>query len=200
MFAEVGSSQALFMPQNARSLDGVDLQAHGPALLRYASHLLKDSSVAQDVVQDTFTRFWSHPPPPDVTGAESSHRLRAWLLTVCRNRAFDVMKKDRRATRLPDAVAEARTNPAPGPAAVVEDRDTLAAVRERLARLPDQQQEVVRLRFQSELSYKQIAGVTGLTASNVGYLLHQAIKTLRQQMTAAQLDGPRPLDPENTSP
>ncbi|MEM9420291.1 MAG: sigma-70 family RNA polymerase sigma factor, partial [Planctomycetota bacterium] len=59
---------------------------------------------------------------------------------------------------------------------------THAAVLRRLAALPDPQQEVVRLKFQADLSYKQIAEVTGLTVSHVGVLLHQALKTLRQQM------------------
>ena len=53
-----------------------------------------------------------------------------------------------------------------------------------LAGLPDNQQEVVRLKFQDGLSYKEIAGVTGLTVSNVGFLIHTAIHTLRREFAA----------------
>ena len=48
-----------------------------------------------------------------------------------------------------------------------------------LGDLSPNQQEVVRLKFQDELSYKQISSVTGLTVSNVGFLLHTAIRRLR---------------------
>jgi len=49
-----------------------------------------------------------------------------------------------------------------------------------VAGLPAPQQEAVRLRFQSQFSYREIAGVMGLSESHVGVLLHTAIKTLRQ--------------------
>ena len=52
----------------------------------------------------------------------------------------------------------------------------------QLQLLPPNQQEVIRLKFQHGLSYKEISAVTGLSVSNVGYLLHVAIKRLRELM------------------
>lgn len=52
--------------------------------------------------------------------------------------------------------------------------------------LPDNQQEVIRLRFQGGLSYKDIAAVTGLSVGNVGFLLHTAIATLRGRLKAEE--------------
>ena len=48
--------------------------------------------------------------------------------------------------------------------------------------LPEKQQEVLRLKFQNEMTYKQIAEVTGLSVSNVGVILHNAINALRQKV------------------
>lgn len=169
------------------------LQPHEADLLRYARHLLGQTPGAADVVQDTFARFWAqaddtrqrlcetnaHP------GRDPHSRLRAWLFTVCRNRALDVRKKERRMTPLTAPVSAVQTHPAPGPDQQAEQRDTHAAVLRRLADLPDAQQEVIRLKFQAGLSYKQIAEVTGLTVSGVGVHLHHALKTLRQQMNPA---------------
>ena len=45
--------------------------------------------------------------------------------------------------------------------------------------LPENQQEVVRLKFQNGMSYREIATVTELSVSNVGFLLHAAIQALR---------------------
>jgi RNA polymerase sigma-70 factor (ECF subfamily) len=48
--------------------------------------------------------------------------------------------------------------------------------------LPDNQQEVIRLKVQNGLSYREISEVTGLSVSNVGFLLHKGIKTIREKM------------------
>ena len=52
--------------------------------------------------------------------------------------------------------------------------------------LPANQQEVIRLKFQHGLSYKQIAEVTQLSVSNVGFLIHAGLKTLRQRLNPNQ--------------
>ena len=68
------------------------------------------------------------------------------------------------------------------PGDALDRQERLAAVEAELAKLSDQQQEVLRLRLQCGLSYKQIAEVTELTVTNVGYHLHQAIVTLRERL------------------
>ena len=45
--------------------------------------------------------------------------------------------------------------------------------------LPPNQREVIRLKFQSDMSYEEIAVVTGLSSGNVGFLLHHGLKRLR---------------------
>ena len=51
-----------------------------------------------------------------------------------------------------------------------------------LGRLPENQQECIRLKFQNGLSYKEISEVTKLSVSNVGFLIHSGIKTIRSMM------------------
>ena len=65
------------------------------------------------------------------------------------------------------------------PTESMERQELLRAVLAQIQRLPERQQELLRLRLQEELSYKQIAEITGLSISNVGYLLHQALAGLR---------------------
>jgi RNA polymerase sigma-70 factor (ECF subfamily) len=55
-------------------------------------------------------------------------------------------------------------------------------------RLPENQREVIRLKFQSDLSYKEIAEITNLSVSNVGFLLHTGIKRLRFMMGVSDGD------------
>ena len=65
---------------------------------------------------------------------------------------------------------------------MAERQDTTTRVLEFVDRLTENQQEVVRLKFQRGLSYKEIAAVTELSVSNVGYLIHTAIKRLRTEL------------------
>lgn len=79
----------------------------------------------------------------------------------------------------------------PDPQKALEREEQLSRVEQMMTGLSDNQREVLRLKFQAGLSYRQISEVTGLTASNVGFLIHTGIKTLRQRS-----EGP-PRQPES---
>jgi RNA polymerase sigma-70 factor (ECF subfamily) len=149
----------------------------GP-LTRYATLLTGDLDRARDVVQDTFVRLC----------AEKQERLAPhlaeWLFTVCRHRALDVIRKEQRMQPLDEAALATHPCPAPSPAVLAERQDTHQRVLQHLAGLPKNQQEVIRLKFQSGLSYEEISRITQLTVTNVGFLIHTAIKTLRQRLQA----------------
>lgn len=147
----------------------------GP-LLRYAQRLTGDAEAARDVVQDVFSRLCVE------RKNTSENHVAAWLFAVCRNRAIDVRRKEDRMRPLPEAELDARPHPALSPAESAETRDALAGVLRGLATLPEKQQEAVRLKFQAGLSYKEIAGALELSVGNVGFLIHTALKTLREKM------------------
>ena len=70
----------------------------------------------------------------------------------------------------------------PGPAAALEADEQSHQLAKLLDALSPRQQEVLRLRLQAELSYREIADVTGLSVSNVGFHLHAAVRSLRGMM------------------
>lgn len=152
------------------------MDQHAGPLARYAAALTGDVDRARDVVQDTFMRLCAE----DRSRVEPY--LVEWLFTVCRNRARDVLRKENRMTALTEVDLESRPSAAPSPAHEAERRDTHSRVLEVLATLPKNQREVVRLKFQNGLSYEEISRVTQLTVTNVGFLIHTAIKTLRQRL------------------
>jgi len=139
-------------------------------LLQYAASIAGDG--APDVVQDTFLRLAENGP------LDAAH-LAPWLFTVCRNRALDERRKSRRVTFM-DTPHDEEPSPEPGPDEQLEKKEAYTRAQLLLERLPENQREVVRLRFQCDLSYREISAVTQLNESNVGFLLHTAIKTLRQ--------------------
>jgi RNA polymerase sigma-70 factor (ECF subfamily) len=152
------------------------MERHEGALLRYAARFTGDLELARDVVQDTFLRLCAADP-----AAVDAH-LAPWLYRVCRNRALDVMKKERRMQPLAEGQADRAPSPAPDPGAAAAHEETGARVRDAVAGLPDQQQEVFRLKFQDQLSYKEISEVTGFPVNHVRYLIHLSLKHLRTQL------------------
>ncbi len=66
------------------------------------------------------------------------------------------------------------------PAEAAEREEAHSEVMRYLERLPTNQKELIRLKFQGDMSYKQISEVTSLSVSNVGFLMHTGLKRLRQ--------------------
>ena len=146
----------------------------GP-LIRYAVLITGDLERARDVVQDTFLQLCSE------NRASLNGHLEPWLFTVCRNRALDVRRKEDRMNPLTETTAEPSSD-SPDALICMEQTETLQSALKILGTLPDSQQEVIRLKFQNELSYKEISQVMGLSVTNVGFLIHVGLKTIRQTM------------------
>lgn len=146
------------------------IDAYEAKLLRYAGDVV-GPALARDVVQDTFLKLCREPR------ARVESHLAAWLFTVCRNGALEIKRKVRRLTPLEEQGYLADAEP---PGARLEQTQLLARMLDCLDALPERQRELVRLRFDGELSYKEIAHITGLSVSNVGFILHTAIAAMRK--------------------
>ncbi len=151
----------------------------GPLTL-YAARLLGDADRARDVVQDTFLKLCRQ------DAREIRDRLAEWLFTVCRNRALDVLRKEGRMTRLSDEHAGACASSDPSPSEVLETHESAAHVLQVLENLPPSQREVIRLKFQSGFSYREISRISGHSVSNVGFLIHTGLKTIRRRLADVQ--------------
>ena len=155
---------------------GTALSHYEGQLTRYAQRITGDLDQARDVVQETFLRLCREQP------AELDGHLAEWLFTVCRHKAIDVRRRESRMTRLAETQISETPDQRPEPAALAEQNDAAGRAQQLVGNLPENQREVIRLKFQDGLSYREIAVVTGLSVSNVGFLIHRGVKTLREQM------------------
>lgn len=151
-------------------------QRYADSLTRYASRICGDAELARDVVQETLISLWKA-PRDEVEG-----HLVEWLYTVCRRKALDVRRKQGRSVRLADEQEMTIESQSCDPREMAESRDLVSRAAYFIAQLSENQQEVVRLKFQHGLSYKQIAAVMGISETNVGFILHVAIKTVREKL------------------
>jgi RNA polymerase sigma-70 factor (ECF subfamily) len=141
-------------------------------LIRYAKWLLGDLESARDVVQETFLRLCKE------DRRRVDGHLAPWLFTVCRNLAVDARKKTGRSEPLDNVELAVACD-------LDERHDArrlLDDVLDVLQTLPRNQREVVYLRFQGGLSYKDISAVTSLSVTNVGFLLHTAVRAIRRHL------------------
>jgi RNA polymerase sigma factor (sigma-70 family) len=147
---------------------------HESPLIAYASTLLNDLDLARDVVQDTFMRLCQQ----DVEKVRKN--LKSWLFTVCRNRAFDVLRKDKRIQPLEEAQSQSIPFPDLQPDEKLLQQEQTHRLVTYLDRLAPNQRDVIVLKFQQNLSYQEIHQITGHSISNVGFLIHAGLKRLRE--------------------
>jgi RNA polymerase sigma-70 factor, ECF subfamily len=152
-------------------------------LLRYARCLCSDA--AEDIVQDVFLRLARTPPtlPPDTSEFtdRGSAALASWLHRVARNRAMELLRSDRRRTAR--ELATAATEPTANEFDRVDASDTKIVVERALARLSDDQREVLILRLLSDRSYREIAEITGRKIGTVGWLIAVGMAALTRELS-----------------
>lgn len=152
------------------------LEQYEKPLIRYACRITGDLETARDVVQDAFLKLCQ------AERAKVDGHLAAWLYTVCRNRAYDVRKKEGRMDALKEGRAETRPSDGPGPGAVAERHEALAKVFDVLGELPQETQEAFRLKFEDELTYREISTVMGVSLGKVSNLIATALDTMRHRL------------------
>jgi RNA polymerase sigma-70 factor, ECF subfamily len=149
-------------------------------LVAYARCLLRgDIEAARDVTQEVFVQLCKEPWP------EIESKAEAWLFRVCRNKSLDRIKRwENRMHKQIDTESwnAASDQLASDPAVACQEMEILDRVRDTVRQLSDRHQEILGLRLQQGLSYQQIAEVTGLSVSNVGVQLHEAIMKLRVKL------------------
>ena len=156
---------------------------HETSLLRYATRLLNSHDTAQDVVQNVFIKLYHNWPE----GMQPSPKLKSWLFSVTHNEAVDTIRRESRLRLLHEKQArESESDCQDGVHCPMTDDDRRAMVLEHLRKLDPRQQQVLLLRLEQGLSYKEISEVTGRSEGNVGNLLHHAVKDLAARVKRAQ--------------
>ena len=154
---------------------------HSGLVWQTAYRLLGNHADAADCTQDAF-----------LAAVELSRRerIRNWgglLQQLATRKALDQLRSRAARSRLGGGPPDWATvvSPNPGPAQEAEAAELAASLRAALCELPDRQAEVFCMRLLSELSYRDIARLLGLSTSAVGVLLHRARSRLREMLSPA---------------
>ena len=152
-------------------------------LLGYALRYTGELPLAEDVVQEAFMKLHAQ--------FEQVEKPRQWLYRTVHNIALNHRRASGKIVSLNQSPSSENENAAvmadgADPALLPDEQiirlEGIGLVRLSLATLDDRSRELIRLKFNDELSYKDIAARTGLTTGNIGFILHGALKTIAAEL------------------
>jgi RNA polymerase sigma-70 factor (ECF subfamily) len=178
-FSVVREEQEAAQEQEVASFETLMLP-HLDAAYNLAKWLLRNEDDARDVVQEAYLRAFKS------FGGFHGSNGRPWLLTIVRNTAYNLIKKNQTAnlTTTFDEEQHVLDRESASPATLVEQDEKSQLIRRALDRLPDEFREIVVLRHLEGLSYKEIADVAHLAPGTVMSRLARARSKLKEFLKA----------------
>ncbi len=146
-----------------------------PGVFQYISYRVNDIHLAEDLTSDVFLKA--------LKGFNQYRSDKAsfftWLLSIARHRIIDFYRTSSKKQTVP--LGEAAETDSEKVSQEEEDnkKEELQRLQVCLAGLPQQEQEIISLKFGAELNNRQIAGMLSLSESNVGTILYRSVRKLR---------------------
>jgi RNA polymerase sigma factor (sigma-70 family) len=166
---------------------------HLDAAYNLARWLVRDPSIAEDVVQDAYERAYKY------FASFRGGSGRTWLLQIVRNAAYSTLKARRRRMEVSlssgmlaadeDVVDMDIPDPSPGPEATLAQRQDLATLDDALNALPAAWRECLILRDVETLSYKEIAQIMDVPIGTVMSRLSRARQALQRVVVRDDQQG-----------
>jgi RNA polymerase sigma-70 factor, ECF subfamily len=160
---------------------------HIDALYGYAMTLTRNTSEAEDLVQETYVRATAASNRPD----ENSN-LKGWLFVIMRNAWLNQLRHQNSGPRFVDLDASepSISEPPENPHVVYLRKLETKQVREAIESLPDAYREIIVLRDIEGFSYQEIAAVLDCPAGTVMSRLGRARGKLRKRLSRWQTQRP----------
>lgn len=164
---ELASFEAMMLP-------------HMDAAHNLARWLLRNEQDAQDIVQEAYLRAFK-----SFSGFHGSNG-RAWLLTIVRNTAYTLLKKNRAVdlTTTFDEEIHAVGQESTSPATILEHAEDAELIKNAMEELPVEFREILTLRHQESLSYAEIGEILKIPIGTVMSRLARARGKLKEYLAA----------------
>lgn len=153
-----------------------------PKVYNYVRYRVIDPAAADDLTSSVFHKAFDRRSSYDPSRAGFG----TWLFTIARNTINDHLRAVRRRKLLSLEWLRDRASGEPDPEQIMignEERDRLL---DAIAKLPERERDIMGLKYAAGKTNRTIAGLTGLSESNVGVIVHRAIGKLRSRMLAEE--------------
>ena len=160
---------------------------HGGAVFGLALRLLRDRSLAEDVVQTVFIRFWDH---PDRFDAERG-TLRSYLLAQTHGRSVDLIRAETaRHRREERAGQQDRRGESYDLEREVVDLTAAEHVKEILATLPEGERQAIELAYFEGHTYKEVAVVLDQPEGTAKSRIRSGLRRMHTELIKAGTEAP----------
>lgn len=154
--------------------------AHLDVIYRFVYYKVSDPTIAEDLTADVFAKAWERIDRYQWRNLPIQH----WLLRIARNVVIDHWRAKRRpTTSIDDLYDAADDDPSPDDA-VLRDIE-VESLRVALLQLPDDQRDVIILRFIEDLSHAEAAAVLGKSVVAVRQIQVRALKALQKVLSSS---------------
>jgi RNA polymerase sigma-70 factor (ECF subfamily) len=160
------------------SAGGVLYERYKRIVYYFVLKMLRDDQSAHDVVQQTFIVMIEK-----IGSLKQENTFRAWLFSIARNESLMLLRRKRMIPMDGLDDVDAPVFDSETPETVYARNETAGIVRDALDRLTPAYREIILLRMTGQLSYEEIAAVTGASVSAVKSKLFKARTQLAVQLT-----------------
>lgn len=175
---------ALYVSGTNEAFD-ILLERHKERLYSYIYYIVHNADVADDLFQETFVKAIVTIRNGRYT---ESGKFSAWLTRIAHNLIIDQFRTERNENTVSDEDSDGKLF---NNAALIENctetqmvnEQTLRDVRRLMDKLPDNQREVVFMRFYQDLSFKEISEITGVSINTALGRMRYAILNMRKMAT-----------------
>lgn len=158
--------------QRRRELFTIAYRQHAPELIRHARSMVNDYETSEDLVQDAFVKAWLY-----LVRQGKINTMRAFLHHILNNLIVDGYRKHK--TSSLDRLLEHGYEP------YTDDSDRLLDILDGrrafklIDRLPRTYQEVLRMKYERSLTYKEISKLTGQQQNTIAVQVHRGLEKLK---------------------
>ena len=171
----------LYLEGNNSAFD-ILLNRHQDRLFNYIYFLVRSREVAEDIFQETFVKAIT---TLQQGRYQNDGKFAAWITRIAHNLVIDQFRVERNENAISNDEAEFDLlNDAKLSEGTIENRmvneQVLKDVRALIDELPDCQREVVFMRYYQDLSFKEIADMTGVSINTALGRMRYAVLNMRR--------------------
>ena len=159
-------------------------EANYHLMIQVIQHIVYNLEIAEDLTQETFERFYVK----NMT-FPSEDDAKYWLLRVAKNLALNHIRRNKREIQMIEKIKKVpvENSSKEGIGKVIEE-ESKREVRLAISQLPENLRLVIQLKEFSDLDYKSIGKVLGISETNVKVRVHRARKKLEELLTREDKD------------
>lgn len=152
-----------------------------PKVFAYVYGRVQDKEVSLDIVSDVFEKAYIKKK-----SLRSADSFGSWLFTIARNEVSSHWRREKPAAKAAQEAAwEKELHQQPrGPEDTLLHKERLSALAQLVKKLPKREQEIIALKFDAELTNREIANVLSTSEVNVRVTIFRALRKLRERMQA----------------